>query len=114
MEELGPITVEVLWTRLISVIDEAGLTLHRTSFSTVVRESQDYTCMVLAPDGKAIAQATRSIPSFIGTLPMSVKAYLKKYPNPAVAANEISIQEIEYALKIFNIVFKDGTLEIPG
>ncbi|MCC7426877.1 MAG: hydantoinase B/oxoprolinase family protein [Alphaproteobacteria bacterium] len=78
--KLDPITVEVLWTRLISAVDEAALTLHRTSFSTVVRESHDYTCMVLDPTGSAIAQATRSVPSFIGTLPMSVKAFLKKYP----------------------------------
>ena len=91
MEELGPITVEVLWTRLISVIDEAGLTLHRTSFSTVVRESHDYTCMVLAPDGRAVAQATRSIPSFIGTLPMSVKAYLKKYPSENLRPGDVII-----------------------
>ena len=44
---LDPITVEILWTRLVSVVDEAALTLHRTSFSTVVRESHDYTCMLL-------------------------------------------------------------------
>lgn len=77
---LDPITVEVLWTRLVSAVDEAALTLHRTSFSTVVRESHDYTCMVLDPTGRAVAQATRSVPSFIGTLPMSARAFLAKYP----------------------------------
>ena len=46
--KLDPISLEVIWTRLISIIDEAALTLHRTSFSTVVRESHDYSCMVLA------------------------------------------------------------------
>lgn len=91
MDELDPITVEVLWTRLISVIDEAGLTLHRTSFSTVVRESHDYTCMVLSPDGQAVAQATRSIPSFIGTMPMSVKAFLKKYPADTLRPGDVVI-----------------------
>ncbi len=78
--KLDPISLEVIWTRLISIIDEAALTLHRTSFSTVVRESHDYSCMVLAPDGQSIAQATRSIPSFIGTLPLSVNAFTDKYP----------------------------------
>ena len=77
---LDPVTVEILWTRLISTVDEAALTLHRTSFSTVVRESHDYTCMVLDPEGGAVAQATRSVPSFIGTLPMSVKAFLARFP----------------------------------
>ena len=78
--DLDPISIEILWTRLISVVDEAALTLHRTSFSTVVRESHDYTCMLLDAEGRAVAQATRSVPSFIGTLPYSVRAFLAKFP----------------------------------
>ena len=89
--QLDPITVEILWTRLISCVDEAALALHRTSFSTVVRESHDYTCMVLDPNGRAIAQATRSVPSFIGTLPMSVQAFLKKYPGPTLKKGDVII-----------------------
>jgi len=89
--KLDPVTVEVLWTRLISGVDEAALTLHRTSFSTVVRESHDYTCMVLDPDGRAVAQATRSIPSFIGTLPMSVRAFLKRFPGETLRPGDVII-----------------------
>jgi N-methylhydantoinase B len=88
-EGLDPITLEVLWTRLISVIDEAALTLHRTSFSTVVRESHDYSCMVLAPDGQSVAQATRSIPSFIGTLPKSIRAFIDKYPADTLQPGDV-------------------------
>lgn len=88
---LDPITIEILWTRLVSVVDEAALTLHRTSFSTVVRESHDYTCMLLDVDGRAVGQATRSIPSFIGTLPNSVKAFLNKYPAETLAPGDVII-----------------------
>lgn len=88
---LDAVTVEVLWTRLISAVDEAALTLHRTSFSTVVRESHDYTCMVLDPRGGAVAQATRSVPSFIGTLPMSVRAFLKSYPADTLKPGDVLI-----------------------
>lgn len=90
-ETLDPITLEVLWTRLISAVDEAALTLHRTSFSTVVRESHDYTCMLLDVEGRAVAQATRSIPSFIGTLPATVKAFLKRYPAETLAPGDVLI-----------------------
>lgn len=86
---LDPIGVEILWTRAISVVDEAALTLHRTSFSTVVRESHDYTCMILDPNGQAVAQATRSVPSFIGTLPMSVRAFLEKYPAETLRPGDV-------------------------
>ncbi len=88
---LSPITVEILWTRAVSVVDEAALTLHRTSFSTVVRESHDYTCMILDPLGKAVVQATRSIPSFIGTLPMSVQAFLQKYPAETLSPGDVIV-----------------------
>lgn len=87
--KLDPVTIEVLWTRLISGVDEAALALHRTSFSTVVRESHDYTCMVLDPDGRAVAQATRSVPSFIGTLPMSVRAFLQRFPADTLRPGDV-------------------------
>jgi N-methylhydantoinase B len=86
---LDAVSVEVLWTRLISSVDEAALTLHRTSFSTVVRESHDYTCMVLDPKGRAVAQASRSVPSFIGTLPMSVRAFLERHPADTLSPGDV-------------------------
>jgi N-methylhydantoinase B len=43
---LDPITLEVLWNRLLSVVNEQQVTLMRTAFSTVVRESQDLACGV--------------------------------------------------------------------
>ena len=88
---LDPISIEILWTRLVSVVDEAALTLHRTSFSTVVRESHDYTCMLLDASGRAVGQATRSIPSFIGTLPNSVKAFTAKYPAETLVPGDVII-----------------------
>lgn len=89
--KLDPITIEILWTRLISCVDEAALALHRTSFSTVVRESHDYTCMILDPLGRAVAQATRSVPSFIGTLPMSVQAFLEEYPSNTLNEGDVIV-----------------------
>ena len=88
-DRFDPVSIEVMWTRLISAIDEAALTLHRTSFSTVVRESFDYSCMVLGPEGQSVAQATRSIPSLIGTLPMSVRAYLKVFPAETLKPGDV-------------------------
>ena len=36
---LDPITLEILWSRLTSIADEAAAALLRTSFSTIVREA---------------------------------------------------------------------------
>ncbi len=74
------VTLEVLWTRLISVVDEAAAALLRTSFSTVVRESHDFSCVITDASGRSLAQATDSIPSFIGTLPRTIQHFLDEIP----------------------------------
>ena len=50
---IDPISLEILWTRLVSLVDEAAATLVRTSFSTIVRESNDYAVVLLDRDGRA-------------------------------------------------------------
>jgi len=91
MARLNAITLEVLWTRLISIVDEAAAALVRTSFSTVVRESNDFACVLTDPHGGSLAQATDSIPSFIGTVPRTITHFLKDYPEGALEPGDILI-----------------------
>src|SRR5277367_2103942 len=91
MANLNAITLEVLWTRLISIVDEAAAALVRTSFSTVVRESNDFACVLTDPHGGSLAQATDSIPSFIGTVPRTITHFLKEFPPDALAPGDILI-----------------------
>ncbi|MEM8764036.1 MAG: hydantoinase B/oxoprolinase family protein [Bacteroidota bacterium] len=74
-----PIALSILWSRLISIVDEAGTTLQRTSFSTVTRESNDFAVVLMDKKGRSIAQSTISVPSFLGVLPMLTKALLADY-----------------------------------
>ena len=76
---LDGIALELLWRRLISIVDEAAASLVRTSFSTVVRESNDFACVITDAQGRSIAQATNSIPSFIGTAPRTIRAFLDEW-----------------------------------
>ena len=71
------VTLEILWRRTISAVDEAAKALRRTSFSTLVNESNDFACVLTDAAGQSLAQNTESIPSFIGTLPVTVKAFIK-------------------------------------
>src|SRR5690606_1163037 len=50
-------TLEIMWSRLTSIADEAATTLVRTSFSTVVRESKDLSCALFDSAGCSLAQA---------------------------------------------------------
>ncbi|MCC7081543.1 MAG: hydantoinase B/oxoprolinase family protein [Burkholderiales bacterium] len=84
-----PVTLEVLWTRLISIVDEAAAALVRTSFSTVVRESNDFACVLTDARGYSLVQATDSIPSFIGTVPRTIREILKEYPPQTLAVGDV-------------------------
>lgn len=75
----NPIELSILWSRLISIVDEAGTTLQRTSFSTVTRESNDFAVVLMDAQGRSLAQSTISVPSFLGVLPMLTQALLKDY-----------------------------------
>ena len=44
-QTFDPITLEILWRRLISIVDEADSSVARTAFSSLLRDAHDYTCM---------------------------------------------------------------------
>jgi N-methylhydantoinase B len=86
-----PIELELLWRRLISMVDEAAAAMVRTSFSTLVRESYDFSCVITDASGQSLVQASESIPSFIGTLPETVKHFLRFFPPDKLAPGDVLI-----------------------
>ncbi|MBI0434963.1 hydantoinase B/oxoprolinase family protein [Teichococcus aerofrigidensis] len=85
------VEIELLWRRLISLVDEAAAALVRTSFSTLVRESYDFSCVVTDARGQSLVQATESIPSFIGTLPETVKHFIRHFPEETLQPGDVLI-----------------------
>ena len=75
-----PVALQVVWTRLIAIADEAAATLRRTSFSPIVRESNDFSCVVFDAKGNAIAENTIGIPSFNMTLSRTLAHFLSRRP----------------------------------
>ena len=53
---MNPIDLEIYWNRLISITDEAGAALKRTSFSTIVREATDFACVLLDTEARLVAR----------------------------------------------------------
>ena len=74
------VSLGIMWDRLVSLVDEIVSTLVRTSFSTIVNESYDLTCVVLDAEANSIAQGTFSVPVFIGSAPITLRHMLKRYP----------------------------------
>jgi N-methylhydantoinase B len=80
LDAFDPITLEVYWSRMISIADEAATGLLRTAFSTIVRESNDYATVLMDRNGDSISENTGGIASFSCILPQTTKTFLKKFP----------------------------------
>jgi N-methylhydantoinase B len=85
------VTLEILWTRIISIVDEAAKAIVRTSFSTLSNEANDFACMLTDARGWALAQNSGSIPSFIGTLPATVRHFLAAMGPEAMRPGDVLI-----------------------
>lgn len=80
LTSFDPIELEILWKRLISVVDEASAAFVRTCFSTLVRDGNDFAIVLTDAQGRSLAQSTMSLPGFIGCLPATVRHVLQRYP----------------------------------
>jgi len=75
-----PVSLKIMWDRLVSIADEIVLSLVRTSFSINVREGYDLSCVLFDAKGRPLAQGTYSVPTFTGTAPQTLAHMLKAYP----------------------------------
>lgn len=79
-EAFDPVTLEIFWSRLISIADEAAAGLLRTAFSTIVRESNDYATVLMDRNGNSVSENTGGIASFSCILPRTTKTFLERFP----------------------------------
>jgi len=78
--QFDPITLEILWRRLISIVDEADASVARTAFSSLLRDAHDYTCMFTDSRGQELVQGTFCTPGQAGAMALGVKAIIKSTP----------------------------------
>ena len=68
MSEVGKVANQVMWNRLISVVEEQAQALIRTSFSTSVREAGDLSAGVYNDAGEMLAQAVTGTPGHVNAM----------------------------------------------
>lgn len=68
-----PITIEILWRRLVSIVDEADGSVARTAFSSLLRDAHDYTCMFTDRRGRELAQGSFVTPGQSGAMAIGVR-----------------------------------------
>ena len=115
--QFDPIDTGIIWSRLVSVADEMVSALVRTSFSTMVRESGDYSCMVFDSRGRLLSQGTASVPSFTGTGPATLAGLLKAFPAETLREGDVLLTNDPwigtghvYDVNIVKPIFHNGRL----
>jgi N-methylhydantoinase B len=88
---LDAITLEVCWSRLVAIADEATTTPLRTAFSTIIRESYDYTVVLMNTSGQTIAECHAGIPDFAALMSALTRHLLTKLPGETWRDGDIVI-----------------------
>lgn len=78
--DIDTINLEIWWSRLVAIADEAAAALLRTAFSTIVRESNDFVTVLMDRNGESMAECSGGIPAFAGLVPRAAQAMLRKFP----------------------------------
>ena len=88
------LALQVMWNRLISVVEEQALSLVRTAFSTSVREAGDLSAGVFDVRGQMVAQAVTGTPGHVNTMAAAVDHFIdaigtdRMYPGDVYLTND--------------------------
>ena len=80
MTDLTPSRLQVMWNRLLAVVEEQGQTLIRAAFSPIVRECGDISAGIFDYHGRMLAQAVTGTPGHINTMAEAVKTLRARFP----------------------------------
>jgi N-methylhydantoinase B len=88
---LNPIQIQVLWQRLISIVDEAATGLIRTAYTPSVKEYHDFCCAVFDREGNMLAHSTVTTAGFLGIVPEVMRNFLKVHTPETLAPGDVII-----------------------
>lgn len=91
MSKLADIQFQVMWNRLISVVEEQAQTLVRTAFGAATREAGDLSAGVFLPDGRMVAQAVTGTPGHVNSMAESVRHFLIEYPAKSMQPGDVFV-----------------------
>ena len=87
--EHDPIRTQLVWNRLLAIVEEQAQTLMRTAFSTVVREAGDLSAGVFDTRGQMLAQAVTGTPGHVNAMAASVGKFLAKFPLQELSPGDV-------------------------
>lgn len=88
-QPLGAIQGQIIWDRLLAVVEEQAQTLVRTAFSTTVREAGDLSAGVFDRRGRMLAQAVTGTPGHVNAMAASVGFFLQRHPVDSLRPGDV-------------------------
>ena len=90
-DSLNRLKLQLLWDRLLAVVEEQAQTLIRTAFSTTVREAGDLSAGVFDTRGQMLAQAVTGTPGHVNAMAASVNFFLEKFPMASLNPGDVLV-----------------------
>jgi len=88
---LDAIHTQVMWNRLIAVVEEQAQALLRTAFGSVAREAGDLSAGVYDTGGRMLAQAVTGTPGHVNTMAAAVQHFLAKFPPAGMRPGDVYV-----------------------
>ena len=114
---LAKIQTQIMWNRLIAVVEEQAQTMIRTAFSTTVREAGDLSAGIFDLKGRMLAQAVTGTPGHVNSMMESVAHFLAKFPAETMSPGDHYITNDPWLgtghlhdLTVVTPAFKDGRI----
>ena len=90
-KKISPVALQVMWNRLISVVEEQAQALVRTAFSTSVREAGDLSAGVYNETGEMLAQAVTGTPGHVNAMADAVGHFIRVIGRSNMAEGDVYI-----------------------
>ncbi len=89
--EHSQVAYQVMWNRLISVVEEQAQALVRTAFSTSVREAGDLSAGVYDLQGQMLAQAVTGTPGHVNAMADAVAHFIRRIGRENIFEGDVYI-----------------------
>jgi N-methylhydantoinase B len=83
--------LQVMWNRMLAIVEEQAQTLIRAAFSPIVRECGDISAGIFDLQGRMLAQAVTGTPGHINTMAEAVKTLRTKFPIQEMMPGDIYV-----------------------
>jgi N-methylhydantoinase B len=90
-KEHSTVAYQVMWNRMISVVEEQAQALVRTAFSTSVREAGDLSAGVYDTHGQMLAQAVTGTPGHVNAMADAVAHFIRRIGRQNIVQGDVYI-----------------------